>query len=122
MGGGHPATAVLASLAVCLLVGCGGGAKDSGEPSEVGAVRAGSAAPLAQCRDWVKGSREQRLATIHDIREQLNQTGSGEPTSDLDDERAYAVLQRACRHDFAAGFRLYKLYARAAAFAPLAPD
>jgi hypothetical protein len=120
LAAGRPRAAMLASLAVCLLVGCGDGAKDSGEPAEVGAVRAGSAAPLAQCRDWVEGNRAQRVATIQDIREQLNQTGSGEPTSDLDDEEAYAVLQRACRQDFAAGFRLYKLYARAAAFAPLA--
>jgi hypothetical protein len=121
---GRPLQCLLAAAAVLvtgvLLAGCGSGPAANGEEvTGVGQEVAGSVAPLAQCRDWVEGSRAQRLATIHDIREQLNQTGGGEPTSDLGDEQAYAVLQRACRQDFAVGFRLYKLYARAAAFQPL---
>jgi hypothetical protein len=34
----------------------------------------------------------------------------------LDDQRAYKVLQSYCRNFFARGFKLYKLYERAAAF------
>jgi hypothetical protein len=34
----------------------------------------------------------------------------------LDDERAYELLQSYCAHYFARGFKLYKLYERAAAF------
>lgn len=82
-------------------------------------MRAGSVASLAQCSDWAAGDRDQRIATLHDIRAQVNQTGAAEPTTDLSDEKAYAVLQRTCSQPYAAGFRLYKLYTRAAAFSPL---
>ena len=34
----------------------------------------------------------------------------------LDDERAYNLLQGYCANRFARGFKLYKLYERAAAF------
>ena len=90
------------------------------EETGVGKAIAGSVAPLAQCSDWVEGNREQRLVTIADIRAQLNQPGADGPTPDLADDEAYALLQRACANDFAAGFRLYKLYARGAAFSSLA--
>jgi hypothetical protein len=121
---GRPLQGLLAAAAALivggLLAGCGSeSAANGGEVTGVGQEVAGSVAALAQCSDWAEGSRAERLATIHDIREQLNQTGGGEPTSDLGDEQAYALLQRACRQDFATGFRLYKLYARAAAFQPL---
>jgi len=122
---GRPLQGLLAAAAALaaagLLAACGSDSAANGgeEVTGVGQEVAGSVAALAQCRDWVEGNRAERLATIHDIREQLNQTGGGEPTSDLGDQQAYAVLQRACRQDFAAGFRLYKLYARAAAFQPL---
>ena len=87
----------------------------------VGQVRAGSVASLAQCSDWVEGSEPERIATVHDIRAQLNQAGSSGPTPDLSDQEAYDLFQRACANNFATGFRLYKLYARAAAFQSFAP-
>jgi hypothetical protein len=109
------------------LVGCGEGATDgeagagaTAEASGVGKPIAGSVAPLAQCSDWNEGTREERLATIADIRAQLNQAGADGPTPDLPDDEAYALLERACANDFATGFRLYKLYARGAAFSHLA--
>jgi hypothetical protein len=34
----------------------------------------------------------------------------------LDDARAYKVLESYCANSFARGFKLYKLYERAAAF------
>lgn len=127
------ASALLAALlGVLALTSCGGGAQSGGDAQAsapapqgldvagaVGPVRAGSIAQLAQCSDWNEGTREQRLVTIGDIRNQLNQTGADGPTPDLSDEDAYSAIQNFCRQDFAVGFRLYKLYARAAAFAPL---
>lgn len=116
-----------ALLAAALMVGaCGegsgseaGDAQADGEATGVGQVRAGSVASLAQCSDWNAGSEEERFATVADIREQLNQAGADGPTPDLPDEQAYALFERACANDFAAGFRLYKVYARGAAFSRL---
>lgn len=119
--------AVAALLAgVLALGGCGEGASSPGEgeaPEEVSGVGqeiAGSVAPLAQCSDWSAGTEEERLATIADIRAQLSQSGSDGPTPQLPDEEAYDLLERTCSKGYAEGFRLYKVYARAAAFAPLA--
>ena len=61
----------------------------------------------------------ERLATIDDIREQVNLKDSAVKTPELSDDAAYRVLDNTCRRSFAAGFRLYKLYARAATFAAL---
>jgi hypothetical protein len=108
--------ALLITLAAC---GEDEAASSSDGVGGVGAQRVGSVASLAQCSERQAGTREQRLATIHDIRAQLNQAGGVEPTSDLNDQRAYALLQRACANEFASGFRLYKLYARGAAFSRL---
>jgi hypothetical protein len=85
----------------------------------VGSIRAGSVAQLAQCSDWNGGSRAERLATIADIRAQTNQAGADGPTPDLTDEAAYALFERACARDYALGFRLYKVYLRAASFGAL---
>ena len=42
--------------------------------------------------------------------------------SDLSDAAAYELFQHTCAADFAESLRLYKLYARAQAFAPLSHD
>ena len=112
----------LAPLLLAIVVassGCGDSAEADGEQVGVGQVRVGSVASLVQCRDWVRGTREQRLATIGDIRGQLHPAGNVEPQPDLTDDEAYDLFQRACSQPFASGFRLYKLYARAAAFSSL---
>ena len=107
--------AVTASLA-----GCGNTDEKTTETVHaVGEVRVGSVAPLAQCRDWLAGDEAERLATIDDIRNQINTGDAGVENATLSDEQAYDVFDGACRHDFAAGFRLYKLYFRAAAFEPV---
>ena len=85
-----------------------------------GRLLVGSVAPLAQCKDWTRGSRDERLATIEDIREQVNLKDSAVKTPELSDKAAYRVLNGICRKPYAASFRLYKLYARADAFAPFA--
>jgi hypothetical protein len=88
----------------------------------VGLVRGNSTAQFANCRDWRLGSVERRYATIEDIRGQLTPQSSRTAESDLSDEAAYRIFQHACAADFSDKLRLYKLYARAQAFAPLTKD
>lgn len=117
---------VIAILALAGAVGgCGTQPADPAAASApaqvtgVGSIRAGSVAQLAQCSDWNGGTKPERLATIADIRAQVNQAGADGPTPDLTDEAAYALFERACANDYALGFRLYKLYLRAASFGAL---
>jgi hypothetical protein len=107
------AAAVAASLAGC------GNTDETTTAQPLGEVRVGSVAPLAQCRDWLAGDEAERLATIDEIRNQINTGDPGVENATLSDEQAYDVFEGACRHEFAAGFRLYKLYFRAAAFEPV---
>lgn len=102
------------------LSACGADSGPADEAKPVGEVRVGSVAQLAQCSDWRRGTRAQRIATIHDIREQINLKDGPVRTSELSDRAAYRVLDNTCSRDFAGSFRLYKLYARAASFAALA--
>jgi hypothetical protein len=110
-----------ALCAAALIAGCG---DDSDEPASRG-VRpevAGTAAQLANCREWNAATVEQRKYTITYLRGQL--TAQSDPTerSVLTDERAYDVFQRWCKQDYASEFRLYKLYVRAQAYEPLRVD
>jgi hypothetical protein len=107
----------LATLAI--LVGCG---SQSSEPQPVGEKLVGSVAQMATCSDWNKGTRAQRIATIHDIRQQVNLKDSSVHTPELSDHAASEILDNTCKRDFAGSFRLYKLYARAASFAAFADN
>ena len=112
-----------ALLAALLLASCGGDDESASEQAKpVGDTLVGSVAPLAQCSDWTGGNREERLATIDDIREQVNLKDAAVQTPELSDKAAYRVLDSICRRPYAASFRLYKLYARADSFAPFAED
>ena len=111
--------------ALVLVAGCG----DSGESGDaepeaegVGPVTAGSTAQFASCRDWKAGSEEDRYATIEDIRGQLTPQNSETAESALSDEAAYELLEHSCEPEWAGSLRLYKLYAHAQPFAPLAGD
>lgn len=124
MGAGRHSGPALALLtAALILVGCGaddgGGGDDRGGAAAdgVGLVVAGSTAQFASCEDWRRGSVPQRYATIADIRGQLTPQSSATEVSDLSDEAAYRVFQSSCATDGADQLRLYKLYARAQAFA-----
>ncbi len=113
--------AVAAVLLLSLTFGaCGGGEDESKSASKpLGQELAGSVAHLAQCKDWVGGSRERKLATIEDVRAQVNRRDTGIQAPPLTDEEALGLFDRACANRFARSFRLYVLYARAAGFAPL---
>jgi hypothetical protein len=77
-------------------------------------------AQLAQCSDWNKGTRDRRLATIGAVRAHINLQDTAVKTPVLSNRAAYRVFANTCSKPFAAGFRLYKLYARAASFAAFA--
>ena len=74
----------------------------------------------ADCRDWKRGNIDQRRATVVELRKfaggPVGSSGGIQKGPVLDDRRAYRVLQSYCRNYFARGFKLYKLYERAAAF------
>jgi hypothetical protein len=85
----------------------------------VGENLAGSVAPLAQCRDWNGATDEQKLATIEDVRSQINLQDSGIDAPALTDDEALELFNGACEPAYAQGFRLYKLYSHAAGFVTL---
>ncbi len=64
-------------------------------------------------------ARPRKLATIADIRDQLNRDDTGVDSPPLSDEEAMKLFDRACTPTYAQGFRLYVIYARAAGFGPL---
>lgn len=76
-------------------------------------------AQLVQCRDWVGATDEQKLATVADIRSQVNREDAGVTASELSDDEAIEVFENGCDEPSAAGYRLHVMYARAAAFKPL---
>jgi hypothetical protein len=121
-------TAALAlALAVLALAGCGddGGGKSASAKRDVkplGELLAGSVAPLAQCKDWIGGARDRKLATIDDVRNQVNRRDAGVDVPALSDDEALRLFDRACSNRYARSFRLYVIYARAAGFAPLTRD
>lgn len=115
------ALAVALALGAGALAGCGGDATGQDpDPPGVGDPVGGSVAALAQCRDWNAGTEEEKQATIDDIRSSLTPQSQEESGTSLSDEHAYELFERSCVEDWAQGFELYKLYARRAAFAPLA--
>jgi hypothetical protein len=107
--------------AVVAIAGCGGGS--SSEPQVDAGPNVGQPIKLANCDDWQQANTEQRLGTIEQIRgfaggpvvgnNASSPSGTG---SVLDDKVAYELFNRWCEQSYAQGFKLYKLYERAAAF------
>jgi hypothetical protein len=116
----HPALATLAIAAA--VAGCGSGSSAQ-RPLGVG-PNVGQPINLADCQDWNRATTEERLGTIKELKDFAGgpvvgasanaPSGTG---SVLDDQQAYDLFNSYCRPDFARGFKLYKLYERAAAFA-----
>ena len=113
---------VLAALAVGVAIaGCGGGTNT--QPQVDVGPNVGQPIALADCHDWEQANVEQRLGTIHQIRDFAggpivgNNASSPSGTgSVLDDKDAYNLFNGWCSKSFARGFKLYHLYQRAAAF------
>ena len=119
---------LVAAAAALLLTGCSSesdpsaasaGKAGAATAEPLGEDTAGSVAQLAQCRDWNRGNRAEKLATIEDIRSQVNRSDSGFEAPPLSDDEAMELFDGACAASYAQGFRLYILYARGAAAAPL---
>lgn len=116
-----------ACAAVVTALGCGSADEPDRRTDDTPApaVRAlgpqvgGSVAPLAQCSHWRGGAYARKLATIADIRGQVNRDDTGVKAPPLSDTEAMALFDNACAERYAGSFRLYVLYARAAGFAPL---
>ena len=116
------AAAAACVLTAAVLAGCGGG---SGTQPQIDVgPNVGEPISLADCNDWNQANTEQRLGTINDLRNFAggpvvgNNANSPSGTGAvLDDKQAYNLFQNYCKESFARGFKLYKLYERAAAFA-----
>jgi hypothetical protein len=102
---------------VAAAIGACSGSDSAGTSANAGA---GIGAPVrsANCSDWQRAGPRERRASIAQIRD-----FAGGPTGQapgrgntLDDDRAYRLFQNSCEHAYARGFKLYKLYTRAAAF------
>lgn len=74
----------------------------------------------ATCTDWKRGAIAQRRATVAQLRKfaggPVGSSGGIKRGPVLKDRRAYRLLQSYCSNYFARGFKLYKLYERAASF------
>ena len=107
-------------LAAALLAGCGGSSSEEEVAGQLG-PKLGAEVRLADCEDWKGGDVNERLGTIREIRNFAGGpvgTGGGRGAT-LEDEEAYQLFESYCEEEFARGFKLYKLYTRAAAFSGL---
>ena len=118
----------IAALAAALLApglaGCGG-SDQSGLQSASGAgPRISVPLTLADCTDWNNADATERLGTIKQLAAFAGGPVGGSPGeparngATLDDKKAYDLFQGWCAEHFARGFKLYKLYTRAASFTP----
>jgi hypothetical protein len=116
-----------ALVAAAILPGCGSGS--STQPQVDVGPNVGQPIALADCNDWNRANTEQRLGTINQIKDFASGPVVGNNASDpsgtgsvLDDEDAYNLFNRWCGQSFARGFKLYRLYTRAASLAGHPPD
>ena len=122
--------ALIIALAVLVTAaaGCGGdtGAKRTGAKS-VAAAKVihkdlGVDVRLADCTDWNRGDDAGRRGTIQEIAGfaggQVGSTPGNPNGATISESQAYALFDHWCSQHFARGFKLYKLYTRAAAFTP----
>ena len=116
------ARALAAAAAALCIAACGSTASDETPAKPLGKPLGGSVAPLASCGDWNGGARERKLATIADIRSQVNRTDTGVDSPPLSNSEAMRLFDRECARSYAKSFRLYVIYARAAGWAPLLRD
>jgi hypothetical protein len=115
------ALAVALLAATAAVAGCGG--SSSTQPQVDVGPNVGQPISLADCDDWQQANTEQRLGTIKQLKDFAGGPIVGNNASSpsgtgavLDDKDAYNLFDRWCDQSFARGFKLYKLYQRAAGF------
>jgi hypothetical protein len=110
--------AVAAALSALALSACGGGDSAAGQADLGGGPRIGAPTQLVKCAHWQKADVRERYGTIELLRDFAGgPTGSpGGHGATIEDDEAYDLFERWCGRSYAAGFKLYKLYTRAAAF------
>jgi hypothetical protein len=108
---------------IALLAGCGSSSKpnDSKRPVDYSLVPGvGTSIRSATCTDWERGPVDQRRSTVIRLRKfaggPIGSSAGIQNGPVLNDEQAYELLQSYCANRFARGFKLYKLYERAASF------
>jgi hypothetical protein len=113
---GAVATAIVAGALA--LTSCGGSGSSTPPAAEQGADL-GQPPSLANCTDWQKATLRERYGTIREIRDFAGGPVGSAPGghgATLPDDKAYELFERWCANYYARGFKLYKLYTRAAAF------
>lgn len=120
---GSPRRAFAATALVALVAAAGCGSGSSTQPQVDVGPNVGNPISLADCNDWEQANTEQRLGTIQQLKDFAggpivgNNASSPSGTgSVLDDKKAYDLFNGWCEQSYARGFKLYKLYLRAAAF------
>ena len=114
------AAAVLIALG---LPGCMGSGSDDGDGSPDAPMPSPTEVRLVDCEDWRAADEDRREVIVSALR-----TFAGGPSGSpaghgatLDDADAHRLFDSYCAQDFATGFKLYKLYTRAASFGAGAP-
>lgn len=80
--------------------------------SRAGAGGALTQVPEAECSQWRRGTPQQRRYVIEELAAYFGRNGSNALPSDYAEE----VLDRACAEEYAAAFKLWKVYERALGF------
>ncbi len=112
-------TAALLLSVAALIGGCGSTAQSStlGPHSS---LDVGESARSDTCEQWQQGTVAERQGTLIRLRKFAGSpVGSSQGLENghvLTDAEAYKLFQSFCSKHFARGFKLYKLYERAAAF------
>ncbi len=117
------AAAGLAAAALAV-AGCGDAEpKRAAAPAAkpVGPENQGSVVQFADCADWKQGSTAEKKATVVALRGQLTPQNSADAASPLPDDRAFDILEKTCTESGIDSLRLYKLYVRVQAYAPVDP-
>ena len=107
--------AVLALLAALTLAACNDGESDS---NDQGSGASATEARLVDCADW-RSADEGRRDDIVEALRRFAGGPSGSPAgrgATLGDDDARRLFDSYCAQEFATGFKLYKLYTRAASF------
>lgn len=120
-----PVAALIGS--VLLLGGCGGSSHPKTRATSNTQLATsntqlgvGESIRLDNCTDWRKATVAERRDTVAQLRKfaggPVGSSAGVQKGSVLSDDRAYKIFQSYCANRFARGFKLYKLYTRAASF------